>query len=67
VQIDFSLSARSSLSGHLLPPWATRKICADERCEKPVERTRRVAEENDGDLLPIVDGLLDEMRVGLPL
>jgi YbdK family carboxylate-amine ligase len=58
-----------------LTPIARRLGCLDELALVPkvlgygasYERQRRVAAEHDGDLLPVVDSLLDEMRVGLPL
>jgi YbdK family carboxylate-amine ligase len=58
-----------------LTPIARRLGCLDELALVPrilgygasYERQRRVAAENAGDLLPVVDSLLAEMRVGLPL
>jgi carboxylate-amine ligase len=58
-----------------LMPTARRLGCEDELALVPgilehgasYQRQRRVAAEHDGDLRPVVDSLLDEMRVGLPL
>lgn len=58
-----------------LTPTARRLGCEDELALVPrilghgasYQRQRRVAAEHDGDLRPVVDSLLDEMRVGLPL
>ena len=58
-----------------LTPTARRLGCEDELALVPrilghgasYQRQRRVAAESGGDLIPVVDALLDEMRVGLPL
>jgi YbdK family carboxylate-amine ligase len=58
-----------------LTPTARRLGCEDELALVPrilahgasYQRQRRVAAESGGDLVPVVDALLDEMRVGLPL
>jgi YbdK family carboxylate-amine ligase len=58
-----------------LTPTARRLGCEDELALVPrilehgasYQRQRRVAAEHEGDLRPVVDSLLDEMRVGLPL
>jgi len=58
-----------------LTPTAKRLGCEDELATvsrilehgASYQRQRRVAAGSDGDLRPVVDALLDEMRVGLPL
>jgi carboxylate-amine ligase len=58
-----------------LTPTARRLGCEDELALVPrilehgasYQRQRRVAAASGGDLKPVVDALLDEMRVGLPL
>jgi carboxylate-amine ligase len=58
-----------------LTPTARRLGCEDELAVVPrilehgasYQRQRRIATEHGGDLKPVVDALLDEMRVGLPL
>jgi len=58
-----------------LMPTARRLGCEDELALVPriieygasYQRQRRVAGENGGDLVPVVDSLLEEMRLGLPL
>jgi carboxylate-amine ligase len=58
-----------------LTPTARRLDCVDELALVPkilehgasYERQRRVAAANDGNLRPVVDALMEEMRVGLPL
>jgi carboxylate-amine ligase len=58
-----------------LTPVARRLGCVDELASVPrildfgasYQRQRSVAAEHNGDLLPVVDSLLAEMRLGLPL
>jgi carboxylate-amine ligase len=58
-----------------LTPVARRLGCEEELALVPrivelgasYQRQRAVAAEHGGDLVPVVDSLLDEMRVGLPL
>ena len=58
-----------------LTPTATRLGCEDELATvsrilehgASYQRQRRVAAGSDGDLRPVVESLLEEMRVGLPL